>query len=107
MYTYKRDNGSTSTSAGIWASGPLIKDRLFLFANIERQQTDGQSNGTHFFGVTGSPTGWNDYRNTYPRWAGKLDWNITDNQILELTAIQDRTQYETYTSSWDLSLIHI
>jgi outer membrane receptor protein involved in Fe transport len=101
MYTYKRDNGSTSTSAGIWASGPLIKDRLFLFANIERQQTDGQSNGTHFFGVTGSPTGWNDYRNTYPRWAGKLDWNITDNQILELTAIQDRTQYETYTSSWD------
>ena len=101
MYTYKRDNGSTSTSAGIWASGPLIKDRLFLFANIERQQTDGQSNGTHFFGVTGSPTGWNDYRNTYPRWAGKLDWNITDNQILELTAIQDRTQYKTYTSSWD------
>ena len=101
MYTYKRDNGSTSTSAGIWASGPLIKDRLFLFANIERQQTEGQSNGTHFFGVTGSPTGWNDYRNTYPRWAGKLDWNITDNQILELTAIQDRTQYETYTSSWD------
>lgn len=101
MYTYKRDNGSTSTSAGIWASGPLIKDRLFLFANIERQQTDGQSNGTHFFGVTGSPTGWNDYRSTYPRWAGKLDWNITDNQILELTAIQDRTQYKTYTSSWD------
>ena len=101
MYTYKRDNGSTSTSAGIWASGPLIKDRLFLFANIERQQTEGQSNGTHFFGVTGSPTGWNDYRSTYPRWAGKLDWNITDNQILELTAIQDRTQYETYTSSWD------
>lgn len=101
LYTYKEDNGTSSANAGIWASGPLIKDRLFIFANVERQQTDGQSNSTHAFGVTGSPTGWSDYTYTYPRWAGKLDWNITDSQVLELTAIQDRTQYESYKSSWD------
>ncbi len=101
LYIYRRDNGTTSTSAGIWASGPLVKDRLFLFANVERQRTDGEANSTQYFGVTGSPTGWSDYRYTYPRWAGKLDWNITDSQVLELTAIQDRVQYETYKSSWD------
>ena len=107
LYTYKRKNGTSSTLAGAWASGPLIKDRLFVFANVERQETDGHSNGTHYFGVTGSPTGWTDYTYTYPRWATKLDWNITDNQLLELTAIQDRTQYESFKSSWDnASLSH-
>lgn len=101
LYTYKKDDGTSSATAGVWASGPLIKDRLFLFANVERQETDGHANNTHYFGVTGSPTGWSDYTYTYPRWAGKLDWNITDNQVMELTAIQDRTQYESYQSSWD------
>ena len=93
LYQYRRENKTENLKYGVWASGPIVKDRLFIYANAERSQTDGNSvRYTRLANVAAQ--GWNDYTYTYPRWTAKVDWNITDNHVLEFTAVQDNTKYE-------------
>ena len=103
LYAPDSENGSDSTTVSAYAGGPLIKDKLFVFvaAEYERQQ------GNTVNPVSGytSTKPYEDYRYNSPRWYGKLDWNITDNHILELTGASDK--YETSGTVYDLSLIHI
>ena len=65
-----------------WASGPLLKDRLFLFAMYEQRL--GDSRATNSQGNTlfqgNSDNGF---------WGTKLDWQITDDHLLELLAFSD------------------
>ena len=65
-----------------YVSGPLVKDRLFLYAiyqgTDEESRTYNASNQT----VTG---------NDSPQGLLKLDWNINDRHTLELTAVRDRS----------------
>lgn len=86
----KRDEIDVNTwSYALSAAGPLIKDRLFVYAAAE--MTEQNSDGV--LARPGSPT--SGYQRSYyeiPRWVGKLDWNITDNHILELTAVSDVTK---------------
>ena len=70
-------------SIALWAGGALIKDRLFAYGLVQfaRNQSDawgdvnaGINTRTH----TRSPT-----------WLLKLDWNITQDHLLELTSFSD------------------
>lgn len=102
LYQYRNQNKSGSLVYGVWGSGPIIKDRLFIYANAERQQTDGNSVRYARLANVASQ-GWSDYTYTYPRWTGKIDWNINDNNIVELTAVQDNTKYEYAYSGFNYS----
>ena len=76
-------------------SGPIVKDRLFVYANYENTETEGTSVLSTRIATTGSAaqrTGWNEFTNKVPRWAVKLDWNITDDHLLEFTGISDETK---------------
>ncbi|MDR7135348.1 hypothetical protein J2X06_002557 [Lysobacter niastensis] len=67
----------------VWASGPIIKDRLFFFGIYEKRDLDGQNTndgGTRFFKTDGN----NDF------WGAKLDWQINDSNLLELLAFSDK-----------------
>ena len=86
FYVYQSQNTANSVIYNLYGSGPIIKDRLFFFGLIEGRDSEsdtyGYDSSTH-------------NENGQPRGMLKLDWNITDNHLLELTAISDRTKTQT------------
>ncbi|UXI67803.1 TonB-dependent receptor [Tahibacter amnicola] len=75
-----------------FVSGPVVKDKLFVYALY--QGTDGSE--TNYGLSTVSPEKRND-----PLGLLKVDWNITDNHIVELTALTDKrnNDYTKYTTT--------
>jgi hypothetical protein len=70
-----------------YLSGPLIKDTLFFYLTAEWQH-DSNDGGLPTYGIT-SPQGY--YQTTAtdsPKLYGKLDWNINDSNVLELTGVK-------------------
>lgn len=82
-------NSSTKTTYDVWLGGPIIKDKLFFYAIGELEQ----DNSTTF---PTSESG-NDIYNTdrtAPFFLGKIDWHIDDNNLIELTGINDTRKYD-------------
>ncbi|WP_374383402.1 TonB-dependent receptor domain-containing protein [Thermomonas sp.] len=84
-----RNTGGDNLTAAVWASGALVKDRLFAYGLVEYAKLDndtfagkGQANST-------------SAQNKQPKWLLKMDWNISDNHILEFTALSDKRKIET------------
>ncbi|MET0936487.1 MAG: TonB-dependent receptor [Luteibacter sp.] len=76
-----RNNENLQYSGSI--GGALVKDKLFIFAAADWIRNTGD--------YTGPNTTSDDEHDTAKtkRWLTKLDWNITDNNILEFTGIGD------------------
>lgn len=88
-----RDTGSLYKT-NVWASGPIVQDKLFFFAMYEnRDSTPRDFDSTDAFIGGGS----NDF------WGTKLDWRINDNHQLGLLAFSDKNDSTTdiYNYSWD------
>jgi antitoxin (DNA-binding transcriptional repressor) of toxin-antitoxin stability system len=79
-----RDDYS-STKLDVWASGAIIKDRLFFFALYETR--DYQPWNTD---DTGAQLTRNQSDNGF--WGGTLDWYLTDNNILSLMAFSNKNE---------------
>ena len=94
----ERDRSSRDKSSlyktNVWASGPILKDRLFFFAMYERRDSEPRDIDTTEAYLT---EGDNDF------WGAKLDWQISDNHLLELLAFSDKsdTTTRTYDYDWD------
>src|SRR5690606_35232961 len=89
IYQKREEIEVNSWSYGVYASGPLIKDRLFMYVGGEMEEQDQT-------GVLARPGGaTNGYQSSHyeiPRWLATVDWNIPDNHIVELTAVSDITK---------------
>ena len=95
---YRQQNTSWTYNPGFYFSGPLIKDKLFVYFNAETTKREGTEVLSGRFDLQNSAaaqSGWREYRFNSPRWATKIDWNITDDHLLEFTGIQDRTTTES------------
>ena len=82
-----KDKGWEATAA-IWASGALIKDRLFAYGLIQYGKTGSEAYNSRF------GTANLDSSSKRPQWLAKVDWQITDNHSLELTAFSDKRKFE-------------
>jgi hypothetical protein len=100
LYRWNKDNSQDNTIANVFVGGPIIKDKLFLYANIERTKTDIDS--TRVNADTTTPnTGWEQRRDTINRGLVKVDWNINDNHRLEATYINDDPKSDRSYRSFD------
>ena len=86
----------TSTTADIYASGPIIKDRLFFYAlysdDSQEQRYAGLQSGRDY-----------DYNVDEGFWGVKLDGYITPNHHVEYTAFSDSRQGVEGVNSFDAS----
>ncbi|WP_052697671.1 TonB-dependent receptor [Luteibacter yeojuensis] len=98
LYQRREDNTSWRETASVYASGPLIKDKLFFYVTGETTRQEGSTVAS----VEASKgTAYDQYRFDTPRWLAKADWNITDNNIVELTGLSDKTKREYSDYSYD------
>ena len=80
---YRNDNKQWQTVYSAYIGGPLIQDRLYMFLAGESTRV----NSTNVQGIDQAKVEYNRDRDT--KFYGKLDWNITDSNILELTVLNN------------------
>ena len=102
IYQYTKKNSYWRSTIGAYASGPLIKDKLFFYIDAEMNRREGQgiASSTTAGAITSATVGrngWNEYQYKIPRWLAKIDWNITDDHHIELTGASDKTEYTSKT----------
>jgi hypothetical protein len=72
--------------------GPLMKDKLFVFALVSGTKTNSNSYGVI---QQAGGDGYQVATEKDPYWLLKLDWNINDNNILEYTGFNDTRHFST------------
>ena len=104
LRNYRAGNTSDQISTSVYMSGPLIKDRLFIYAAADATRSNStgvgglatyNNDGSFAPSSVNAPTGYNTYWDMASKWYAKVDWNITESNILELTAMSDKDRDHT------------
>ncbi len=90
-----RDKGWDAVES-VYVGGPLIKDKLFLFASAEGEKQTVQKTSAIGAGATQDQGTYHD-----PKAYVKLDWNINDSNVLELTGASNKQSFNGYTYAYN------
>ncbi len=95
VHSLNSRDSSSWFKTNVWASGPIVRDRLFFFAMYEDRDSSSKTYDT-------SKNTWNLGKADNGFWGAKLDWVITDNHKLELLGFSDKTDGESdsYGYTW-------
>ena len=96
---------SSLTEGSIWASGPIWRDRLFVFANVNPRRLEEyrQAVSTGAAGASrAAGTQTYVYSNT-PRWFAKVDLNLSADHRLEASVFSDRAETDYQPYAWSLA----
>ena len=93
-YITSSEDHYSRTKMNVYASGPIVKDKLFFFAMYEArgytpQNTDNQ----------GTILTQNDTDSGF--WGTKIDWHINDKNLLEFMAFSDKDKNEASVYPYD------
>lgn len=94
LYIGNKADYQNNLRGNVYASGPLVKDKLFFFA-MYQPQTD-KTEGITSYGAT-----LQRQKADNPFWGLKLDWNIADNHTLEFLAFSDDDDAKTHSYDYD------
>jgi outer membrane receptor for ferrienterochelin and colicin len=95
LYQYRGANKGWTAVESAYVGGPLIKDKLYMFASAEATRT----NDTYVSPASAGIANERQYRD--PSWYAKLDWNINESNILELTGAQTEHSYNANVYNYD------
>jgi outer membrane receptor for ferrienterochelin and colicin len=84
------------SSLNLYASGPLIKDKLFFFVMAEPRSYEP-------INTSNSGNRINDGKADDGFWGAKVDWQINDKNLLELLAFSDKDRMSTKIYPFDLA----
>jgi hypothetical protein len=82
IYRYRKGNSYAETIYDVYASGPIIPDKLFFYVSAEQDTVK-----AHGVGNINSPY-MDSYTQHYPKLYAKINWNINDNNLLTFTGLQ-------------------
>lgn len=101
LYRRFSDREVDRKTAGFYAGGPLIENRLFAFLAAEQERTDVGETRIPTSGTAQDRWGWRDADDKTTRYLGKFDWNLTDDHRLELTLIGDTSSRKESLRGYD------
>ena len=87
-YTNRSKNEASSLNANVYASGAIIKNKLFFYGLYNARDVKSEGAGITTFSRSKSKD---------PFYGVKLDWNVSDNHSFEFTGISDKRKTETET----------
>jgi outer membrane receptor for ferrienterochelin and colicin len=96
IYKRNHENRTWIATVDAYAGGPLIKDKLFVFAAVEAERRNENSLSDNTSTETKTDATYKD-----PKSYLKIDWNINDSNILELTGVSQTQRYDASEYDYD------
>lgn len=94
VYIYNGEDSTERMEGNIYASGAIVKDKLFIYAMYQPRSVKNeyvQSQGSEFVKESSDN----------PFWGLKLDWNIAENHTLEFLGFSDKNDTDSDFSDYD------